>query len=112
MYRIFELNPQLQPFQGDIDLRMRLYHDTRARLLGDGKTLYDFANAHQYYGFHHVNGGWYYREWAPAAYQLHLEGDFNGWNPDSHPLTSLGNGSWEIYLEGDDALWEGCKVKP
>jgi len=111
MYRIFELNPQLQPYQADIDLRMKLYHDTRARLLGDGKTLYDFANAHQYYGFHHVNGGWYYREWAPAAHQLYLEGDFNSWNQTSHPLKPIGNGSWELYLQGDNALWEGCKVK-
>ena len=40
-----------------------------------------------------------------------LEGDFNGWNQTSHPLTNLGNGSWELYLPGDNALWDGCKVK-
>ena len=111
MYRILELNPQLAPFAGDIDLRMFLYRATRDRLLKDGQTLNDFANAHAYFGFHHVPGGWYYREWAPSAYQLYLEGDFNGWNQTSHPLTSLGNGNWEIFLPGDDALWDGCKVK-
>ena len=111
MYRILELNPQLAPFSGDIDLRMHLYHETKHRLLGDGKTLKDIANAHHYYGFHHVDGGWYYREWAPSAHQLYLEGDFNNWNQTSHPLTPVGNGNWEIYLPGDDALWEGCKVK-
>ena len=111
MYRILELNPQLAPFAGDIDLRMFLYRATRDRLLKNGQTLNDFANAHAYFGFHHVPGGWYYREWAPSAYQLYLEGDFNGWNQTSHPLTSLGNGNWEIFLPGDDALWEGCKVK-
>ncbi|MBR4081567.1 MAG: 1,4-alpha-glucan-branching enzyme, partial [Clostridia bacterium] len=111
MYRILELNPQLQPFSGDIDLRMQLYHDTKHRLVGESGTLLDFANAHEYYGFHHVEGGWYYREWAPSAYQLYLTGDFNNWQWLSHPLTSLGNGDWEIFLPGDDALWEGCKVK-
>ena len=111
MYRILELNPQLAPFAGDIDLRMFLYRATRDRLLKGGQTLNDFANAHAYFGFHHVPGGWYYREWAPGAYQLYLEGDFNGWNQTSHPLTSLGNGNWEIFLPGDDALWDGCKVK-
>ena len=111
MYRILELNPQLAPFAGDIDLRMFLYRATRDRLLKNGQTLNDFANAHAYFGFHHVPGGWYYREWAPSAYQLYLEGDFNGWNQTSHPLTSLGNGNWEIFLPGDDALWDGCKVK-
>lgn len=111
MYRILELNPQLAPFAGDIDLRMFLYRATRDRILPEGQKILDFANAHEFFGFHHVDGGWYYREWAPSAYQLYLEGDFNHWNQTSHPLTSIGNGNWEIFLPGDDALWDGCKVK-
>ena len=110
MYRILELNPQLQNFSWDIDYRMELYRNAKARILGEGQTLNDFANAHNYYGIHHLENGWVYREWAPSAYQLHLEGEFNGWNQTSHPLTNLGNGNWEIYL-GEDELWEGCKVK-
>ena len=111
MYRIIDLNPQLQHFAGDIDLRMFLYRATKERILKEGQTLNDFANAHNYYGFHHVDGGWYYREWAPAAHQLYLEGEFNNWNKTSHPLTRIDAENWEIYLEGDDALWDGCKVK-
>ncbi len=111
MYRVLELNPQLQPFAGDIDMRMEYYRNTKARLLPEGGSLVDFANAHQYFGFHHVDGGWYYREWAPAAYQLYLEGEFNDWNQTSHPMKKLDDGVWELYLEGDDALWDGCKVK-
>ena len=111
MYRILDLNPQLIPFAGDIDLRMFLYRATKNRLLTEGQTLKDFANAHNYYGFHHVDGGWYYREWAPSAHQLYLEGEFNNWNPTSHPLKRVGDGNWELYLEGDEALWDGCKVK-
>ena len=111
MYRIIDLNPQLQHFAGDIDLRMFLYRATKERILKEGQTLNDFANAHNYYGFHHVEGGWYYREWAPAAYQLYLEGEFNNWNQTSHPLTRVDDENWEIFLEGDDALWDGCKVK-
>ena len=111
MYRILELNPQLQSFAGDIDLRMFLYRATKNRILSGDQTLNDFANAHNYYGFHHVDGGWYYREWAPSAYALYLEGEFNNWNQTSHPLQPVGDGNWELYLEGDDALWDGCKVK-
>ena len=111
MYRILELNPQLQSFAGDIDLRMFLYRSTKGSILTEGQTLNDFANAHEYYGIHHVDGGWVYREWAPSAYQLYLEGEFNNWNQTSHPLTNLGDGNWELFLEGDDALWDGCKVK-
>ena len=111
MYRLLELNPQLHDFAGDIDLRMSIYNATKQRLLTQDQTLSDFANGHQYYGFHHVDGGWYYREWAPSAEQLYLEGEFNGWNKTSHPLTRVDNENWEIYLPGDDTLWHGCKVK-
>ena len=111
MYRLLELNPQLAPFASDIDLRMFLYRATKGRILGEGQTLNDFANAHNYYGFHRVEGGWVYREWAPSAYQLYLEGEFNGWNQTSHPLHRTGDGNWEIFLEGENALWDGCKVK-
>ena len=111
MYRIMELNPQLREFAGDIDLRMFLYRATKGRILSEGQKLTDFANAHNYYGFHRTQTGWAYREWAPSAYQLYLEGDFNQWNKTSHPLRPLGNGDWELLLEGKDALWEGCRVK-
>ena len=111
MYKILEHNPQLIDFKGDIDLRMSLYRDTKQRILGDTATLNEFANAHNYYGFHPADGGWYYREWAPSAYQLYLTGEFNGWNQTSHPLKKLENGNWELFLPGEDALWDGCKVK-
>ncbi len=111
MYRILQLNPQLMPFEGDIDLRMACYHDTKGRLLSNGGTLNDFANGADYFGIHHVDGGWIYREWAPSAYQLYLTGDFNGWNQTQYPMKRIGNGNWELYLEGDDVLWDGCKVK-
>ena len=110
MYRLLELNPQLQSFAGDVDLRMFLYHAAKERLLKPGQTLNDFANAHHYYGFHRTETGWVYREWAPSAYRLYLTGEFNNWNQTSHPLTSLGNGDWELYLEGRDTLWNGCRV--
>ena len=111
MYRVLELNPQLLPFSGDIDLRMHLYHSTKDRLLANGSTLNDFANAHEYFGIHHVKDGWVYREWAPNAHQLYLTGDFNNWNQTEFPMKRLENGIWELFLEGEKTLWEGCKVK-
>ena len=111
MYRVLELNPQLLPFSGDIDLRMHLYHSTKDRLLANGSTLNDFANAHEYFGIHHVKDGWIYREWAPNAHQLYLTGDFNNWNQTEFPMKRLENGIWELFLKGEKTLWEGCKVK-
>ena len=111
MFKILELNPALQPYESYIKERMDLYEKAKKTFLPKNGTLLDFANAHQYFGFHHVENGWVYREWAPGAYGLYLMGDFNGWHKTSHPLKKLEEGIWEIFLEGDEALWDGCKVK-
>ena len=63
------------------------------------------------YSYDDFRKGWWYREWAPAAYQLYLEGDFNNWNQTEYPMKRLENGIWELFLEGEKTLWEGCKVK-
>ncbi|MBQ4108062.1 MAG: 1,4-alpha-glucan-branching enzyme, partial [Clostridia bacterium] len=66
-YRIFELDPMLKPYEADIELRMQNYARKRKELLGNADSLCNFANGHQYFGFHKTANGWYYREWAPAA---------------------------------------------
>ena len=110
MYRIFEYNPQLKAFENDIELRMHLYNKVKNRLLNK-TNIKEFANGHNYFGFHHEKGYWVYREWAPSANKLYLTGDFNNWHWFDHPLTKLENGVWELKLDGDNALWDGCKVK-
>ncbi len=112
MYRILELNPQLQRFKGDIDLRMSNYNNKKSQLLQNGETLNEFANAHDYFGFHHVKDGWVYREWAPGADQLYLEGDFNQWDKTSHPLKKIDPyfGVWELKLP-EKVLHSGSQVK-
>ena len=66
-YKILEYDEYLKPFAADIELRMSNYERKKNELLGDDLSLKDFANGHEYYGFHKTNDGWYYREWAPAA---------------------------------------------
>jgi endonuclease/exonuclease/phosphatase family metal-dependent hydrolase len=70
----------LKPFAADIQLRMDNYNRKKNELLAGGTTLKDFANGHEYFGFHKSTGdldGWFYREWAPAAEEVYLTGDFN-----------------------------------
>ncbi len=110
-YKIFEYDPYLKPFEPDIELRMNNYKRKRYELVGDSKSLTDFANGHEYFGFHKTTDGWYYREWAPGADAVYIMGDMNSWNPCSLPLTPLGNGVFEIFLTGSDSLYPGCKVK-
>lgn len=110
-YKIMSIDPWLQPYYNDINLRMERHAATRKALLGDMADLSSFANGYLYYGFHRTETGWVYREWAPGADAIHLIGDFNGWDRTSHPMTRKQNGDWEIVLEGRDALKHGQKVK-
>ena len=108
-YSILKKCPELQPFENDIRLRMERYEKKRAELLQGQSSLKDFANAHKWYGFHRLEKGWVYREWAPAADCVYLTGDFNGWNKTATPLTRLENGNWEVFLPGD-TLHIGSRV--
>ena len=109
MYGIMKKFPELQQFESDFKLRMDRYEQKRSQLLKDSASLNEFANAHQYYGFHHLENGWVYREWAPAADGLYLTGEFNDWHWTEHPLTRLENGNWEIFLPGE-TLHKGSRV--
>ena len=68
MLKIFEYDPRLLEFESDIQLRMDNYYRKREELVGKKGKLIDFANAHEYFGFHKYDDGtWVYREWAPGA---------------------------------------------
>ena len=110
-YKILTIDPWLKPYYSDIALRMQRHADTRRALLGDKGDLSSFANGYLYYGIARTEDGWVYREWAPGADEMHLIGDFNDWNRESHPLTRLENGNWEIKLDGEDALMHGQRIK-
>ena len=110
-YKILSIDHWLKPYSQDIALRVNNHTKALKELLGEDGDLPSFANGYLYYGIHRTADGWVYREWAPEADALHFMGDFNGWNPDSHPMHRLEGGVWEIYLPGTDALAHGQKVK-
>ena len=110
-YRIFDYDPGLIPYEQDIRQRYKNYKDKKTELVGKKGSLSDFANGHQYFGFHRTGTGWVYREWAPAADALYLMGDMNGWDARKMPMKKLGGGVFELELTGENALWNGCKVK-
>jgi len=109
-YKIFQYDKKLKEFSGDFDLRMDRYQKKYKELVPDGSTLADFANGHNYFGFHKTESGWFYREWAPAAEKIYLTGDFCGWNRTAYPMKKLDNGVFELFLEGTDTLRDGMKV--
>ena len=110
-WEILEIDPYLSDFENDINLRMDKLKEQKDKFLAGGKSLKEFANAHNYYGIHKVKGGWIYREWAPNADGLYLLGDFNNWDKNSHPMTRLDNGDWEIFIKGVRTLAHKSRLK-
>ncbi len=110
-YKIFKRDPLLLPYKEDVEKRMHNYYSAKGAILSSAKSLNDFANAHEYFGFHKTEKGWFYREWAPAAEEVYLTGDFNNWQWCELPLKKVGNGVWEIYIDGRETLYNGCHVK-
>ena len=108
---IMKIDPWLKDYEHDLMLRMNRYTEVKKSLLGSGTHFRDFANGHNFFGFHQSGDGWYYREWAPAAEALFLIGDFNDWNQSSHPLTKQKGGVWEIYISGKNTLLHASRVK-
>ncbi|MCH5198496.1 MAG: 1,4-alpha-glucan branching protein GlgB [Oscillospiraceae bacterium] len=56
--------------------------------------------AYEYFGSHTRDDGAVFRVWAPNAECVSLTGEFNGWNEDSHIMTRLDDGTWEIFVSG------------
>ncbi|MDR0738228.1 MAG: 1,4-alpha-glucan-branching enzyme, partial [Prevotellaceae bacterium] len=60
-------------------------------------SLADTANGYLYYGLHHTNAGWTFREWVPGASAVYFLGECNGWyKSPAYALQPTDNGNWEI----------------
>ncbi|WP_237563158.1 alpha-amylase family glycosyl hydrolase [Algoriphagus kandeliae] len=97
---IIKDEPWLEPFAPAIQSRLERFHKAIHAINESMGSILEFANFHTYYGIHFepVRNGWIYREWAPAARQLYLMGDFNWWDRNSHPMKRNHRGDWEIFL--------------
>ncbi|MBI2900596.1 MAG: 1,4-alpha-glucan branching protein GlgB [Planctomycetes bacterium] len=61
------------------------------------------------FGSHPAAGGTRFAVWAPNAERVSVIGDFNGWDPDTHPLAPVrGSGIWEGVVAG---AGKGTKYK-
>ena len=113
---IIQEDPWLDPYVYDVHQRFERYKKARKEIEDAEGSLLNFARGHYYYGinFDKEKNGWTYREWAPAAHNLYLIGDFNGWNRTSHKLERNDKGDWEIFLpykEYKDTFVHSSKVK-
>ncbi len=106
--KIIKIDPYLAPHKEDLLLRINNYKNKKQELCGDGSLL-DFANGHNFFGFHKTKKGWVYREWAPGADRMFLTGDFNDWDIYATPMQKLENGVFEVTVGKE--LKIGMKVQ-
>jgi 1,4-alpha-glucan branching enzyme len=96
---LIKSDPYLVPYAGAITGRYDYFKEVEKKLIGDNKSLSNFATGYLYFGLHHLSEGWVFREWAPNATAIFLIGDFNNWQRlPEYQLKKLPNGVWEIKL--------------
>ncbi|MDD4847526.1 MAG: alpha-amylase family glycosyl hydrolase [Bacteroidales bacterium] len=101
--KIVQSDSWLQPVAEEIEFRYNLYLKRLSEIESLYGSLSDFADAYHYFGVHFdaKANGWWYREYAPAARELFLFGDFNRWHRTSHRMKKCDFGVWEIFLPYD-----------
>ncbi|NNM30090.1 MAG: 1,4-alpha-glucan-branching enzyme, partial [Akkermansiaceae bacterium] len=105
-------DPWLEPYQDSIQRRLERFQHELKEIRQKHGSLLTYASVHRRSGIHfqEASDTWTVREWAPAAREISLIGDFNDWDPRSHPLAMAGDGIWQLVLP-EDALSPGERVK-
>ena len=119
LLKIVKNDEWLAPFQEAIVGRHQ-YALSKIEELTQGKqSIAEFAMGHHFFGLHHNDKQWIFREWAPNATRIVLIGDFNNWEESKeYELSRIDkHGTWEVKLpsnaihHGDlyklHVYWEG-----
>ena len=104
-----KIDPMLDRFHSDVKMHLERFNEKLEILCGK-KSLSETANGYMYFGLNRCEGGWTFREWLPAADEVWLIGDFNGWQK-THPLTKTSGGVFEVFIEGDGTIKHGECIK-
>jgi len=113
---IVKADEWLLPVNIDITQRYERFKHRLEEINSRYGSLSKFADAYNFLGIHYNKKEkvFTYREWAPAANEIFLFGDFNNWNRTSHPLYRIENGVWEIklpYSEYKNTFVHNSKIK-
>lgn len=104
---LIEHDSWLEPFAAALRMRYARYRRKRKEIESAEGSLDTFALGYRYFGFNRgaLDGhpGLWYREWAPSAQELHLTGDFNNWDRQSHPMERDEFGVWHLFLPDGEA---------
>uniref|UniRef100_A0A674GQB7 1,4-alpha-glucan branching enzyme n=1 Tax=Taeniopygia guttata TaxID=59729 RepID=A0A674GQB7_TAEGU len=113
--QLLERDPYLAPFRTDFQRRYSLFYNRLKNIEESEGGLDKFTKSYKTFGVNQLaDGGIYCKEWAPGAEAVFLAGDFNGWNPSSHPYKKLEYGKWELFIppeDGHSPVPHGSKLK-
>lgn len=114
--QLLEADPYLQPYKKDFQRRYTQFCH-RLKVIEENEGGLDkFSRSYESFGVNRqADGSLYCREWAPGAEAVFLTGDFNGWNPFSHPYKKMHFGKWELYIppreDNVSPISHGSKLK-
>ncbi|KAM6446236.1 1,4-alpha-glucan-branching enzyme isoform 1-T1 [Liasis olivaceus] len=114
--RLLEKDPYLTPFEQDFQRRYGIFHRILKNIEENEGGLDKFTKSYQTFGVNRfIDGGLYCKEWAPGAEAVFLTGDFNNWNPFSHPYKKMDFGKWDLFIppgpDGFRPVSHGSKLK-
>ncbi|GFP98544.1 1 4-alpha-glucan-branching enzyme [Phtheirospermum japonicum] len=99
---LFGLDPGLEAYKDHFRYKIRRYADQKMLIEKHEASLEEFAQGYLKFGFNREEGGIVYREWAPAAQEAEVIGDFNKWNGSEHKMTKDQFGVWSIRIPDVD----------
>jgi 1,4-alpha-glucan branching enzyme len=115
---LIRVDPWLEPYAPKLAARQQHYLNALKPIEATGGLLGQISQGHHYFGFNrgefHGTAGVWYREWAPAALQLRVIGDFNQWNRWADPMVRDEYGVWSLFLPDEKygkTLVHGSRVK-
>ncbi|AQK67289.1 starch branching enzyme 1 [Zea mays] len=111
---IYDLDPKLEIFKDHFRYRMKRFLEQKGSIEENEGSLESFSKGYLKFGINTNEDGTVYREWAPAAQEAELIGDFNDWNGANHKMEKDKFGVWSIkidHVKGKPAIPHNSKVK-
>ncbi|KAI1727964.1 alpha amylase, catalytic domain-containing protein [Ditylenchus destructor] len=116
LQNLLNLDGYLNPFVGEITRRYQEFTKSLKTIEEHCGGLDEFTQSYKRYGLIvQSDNSVHCLEWAPAAEELALVGDFNQWRTDAHPYESIGFGTWKLIVppkpDGSCAIPHNSVVK-
>lgn len=111
---IFLVDPSLKQCRDHLTYRTKRYLEQKKLIDNSEGSLEEFAQGYLKFGFNREDDAIIYREWAPAAQEAQLIGDFNDWDGSNHKMKRNEYGVWMIKIPdvgGKPAISHNSKVK-